>query len=286
MAAPAYNFKGGAGHAKAGPAQGRRNMVTGISTACLYPMETEKALEIMLGQGYRCFEVFLNSFGEMEKPFLRELKAMAAHYGARFVSVHPFTAVVESPLLFQTYPRRTEEGFRLYLKYMEAAAFLGAQYVVIHGAPRQSLWLEDEAYWERFGELYRRAASTGARPAQENVRTYKSLDPAFLKGMREYLGVDCAFVLDVKQCRITGQPVEAVSAAMGDRLCHVHLSDCRGEQPCLLPGAGDFDFPGFRRLLEGMGYQGAVVTEVYRSGFGGLEELEAARLAVEKAFRR
>lgn len=259
-------------------------MITGVSTACLYPMETENALRLLLEQGYRCFEVFLNSFGEMERPFLSELKAMAAHYGARFVSVHPFTAVMESPLLFQTYPRRTEEGFRLYLKYMEAAAFLGAEYVVIHGAPRQSTWLEDEDYWERFGELYRRAACTGARPAQENVRTYKSLDPAFLEGMRAYLGQDCAFVLDVKQCRITGQPVEKVAAAMGDRLCHVHFSDCLGEKNCLLPGAGDFDMAGFRRWLEGRGYGGAVVTEVYRASFGGVDELGRSRQVLEAAF--
>ncbi len=259
-------------------------MTPGVSTACLYPLETEKALRVLLEQGYRCFEVFLNSFGEMERPFLAELKAMGDAYGARFVSVHPFTAVMESPLLFQTYPRRTEEGFRLYLKFLEAAAFLGAKYVVIHGAPQRSQWLEDEAYWERFGELTRRGRDTGARPAQENVRTYKSLDPAFLRGMREYLGDDCAFVLDVKQCRITGQPIEAVSAAMGDKLCHVHLSSCQGEKLCLLPGEGDFDLVAFRRHLEGMGYTGAVITEVYRESFGQAEELGKSRLAVEKAF--
>lgn len=259
-------------------------MTPGVSTACLYPLETEKALALLLEQGYRCFEVFLNSFREMERPFLRELKAMGDHYGAQFVSVHPFTAAMESPLLFQTYPRRTEEGFAIYLKYLEAAAFLGAKYVVIHGAPRQNKWLEDEAYWERFGELYRQAASTGARPAQENVRTYKSLDPAFLRGMREYLGEDCAFVLDVKQCRITGFSPEEVGRAMGDRLVHVHLSDCRGEELCLLPGAGCFDLPAFRRQLESWGYDGAIVTEVYRTSFGEVDELEKARLVVEKAF--
>ena len=101
-------------------------MQTGISTACLYPMETEKSLEILLKQGYRCFEVFLNSAREMEKPFLRELKAMGSCYGASFVSVHPFTAAMESMLLFGDYPRRTEEGMDFYLRYAEAAAYLGA----------------------------------------------------------------------------------------------------------------------------------------------------------------
>lgn len=259
-------------------------MQTGISTACLYPMETEKALRLLLGLGYRCFEVFLNSAREMEKPFLRELKAMGAHYGARFTSVHPFTAAMESMLLFGDYPRRTEEGMDFYLRYMEAAACLGAGYVVVHGQMEGHGKLSDEEYWERFGNLYRRAAGTGARPAQENVRRLKSARPAFLKGMREYLGEDCAFVLDVKQCRLSGFPIEAVAGAMGGRLRHVHLSDCKGEEACLLPGTGDFDLAGFRRLLEGMGYRGAVVTEVYRSGFGEPDELEKSRAVLEKAF--
>lgn len=258
-------------------------MLTGVSTACLYPMGTEEALALLLRQGYRCFEVFLNSFGEMERPFLRELKAMGEHYGARFVSVHPFTAAMESLLLFSDYPRRTEEGFDFYMKYMEAAAFLGAEHVVIHGI-RMGGMLEDEAYWERFGELYRRAGPTGARPAQENVRQFKSADPAFLRGMREYLGDGCGFVLDVKQCRMSGFSIEEVSAAMGRQLRHVHLSDCRGSEPCLLPGAGTFDMPGFCRHLAGMGYEGAVVTEVYRSGFGDVSELARSRGQVEKAF--
>ena len=32
-------------------------MNIGISTACLYPMYTEKALETLLGQGFRLFEI-------------------------------------------------------------------------------------------------------------------------------------------------------------------------------------------------------------------------------------
>ena len=98
------------------------------------------------------------------------------------------------------------------------------------------------------------------------------------------MGEDCAFVLDVKQCRLSGFSIEDVAGAMGDRLCHVHLSGCREGEACLLPGAGDFDLAGFRRLLERAGYQGAVVTEVYRSGFGEPGELEKSRAVLEKAF--
>ncbi len=259
-------------------------MITGVSTSCLYPMETERALGVLLGQGYRCFEVFLNSFREMERPFLRELKAMGEGYGARFVSVHPFTSAMESMLLFGEYGRRVEEGYDLYARFMEAAAYLGAGHVVIHGQLQGHGSLEDEAYWERFGELYRHGDAAGAWPAQENVRRHRGADPAFLAGMKAYLGPSCGFVLDVKQCRMSGFSIEAVSAAMGDKLKHVHLSDCRGDEACLLPGAGDFDLAGFAGHLRGMGYGGAVVTEVYRDGFGGEEELGWSRVQVERAF--
>lgn len=259
-------------------------METGISTACLYPMETEKSLELLLSLGYRRFEVFLNAWQEMEKPFLRELKARAEAYGASFVSVHPFTSSSEGMVLFGNYPRRTREGFRLYHRYLEAAAFLGGEYVVIHGQPQGHGQLPDEAYWERFGELTRCAGDTGARPAHENVRRHRGASPEFLRGMREYLKEDCAFTLDVKQCFLSGYTVEETARAMGDRLCHVHLSDHGPTGPCLLPGAGEFDFAAFRRLLESLSYRGAVITEVYRHSFSVQEELQAARSVVEKAF--
>lgn len=259
-------------------------METGISSACLYPWETERALQTLLDLGFRRFEVFLNCWEEMCPPFLARLRALGDAYGASFSSVHPFTSAMESNLLFGDYPRRTREAFGFYRRYLAAAASLGAKYVVIHGQPLGHGALSDEGYWERFGELYRLGREEGAWPAQENVRNLRASDPAFLRGMRQHLGEDCAFVLDVKQCRMMGHPVEEVAQAMGGRLVHVHLSDCRAGEPCLLPGAGEFDLAGFRALLEAQGYQGSVITEVYRRNFGSLQELSAAKQAVEQAF--
>ena len=77
-----------------------------------------------------------------------------------------------------------------------------------------------------------------------------------------------------------------ISSKIFAPILSVHLSGCREGEACLLPGAGDFDLAGFRRLLERAGYQGAVVTEVYRSGFGEPGELEKSRAVLEKAFGR
>ena len=263
-------------------------METGISTACLYPMETERALDLLLGLGFRRFEVFLNCESELQRPFLQELKARAHEYGAVFTSVHPFTSAMESSLLFGNYPRRTAEAFAFYRRYCEAAVYLGGKYVVIHGQPLGHGALSDREYWERFGQLTHFTRDTGARPAQENVRNLRASDPAFLQGMRAYLGEDCAFVLDVKQCRMAGARVEDMVGAMGPRLVHVHLSDAAPGRPCLLPGAGEEDLPGLLALLGRAGFAGTLVTEVYRRNFEGEEELAASleftKNAVEGAF--
>lgn len=260
----------------------------GVSTACLYPMETERALETLLRLGYRRFEVFLNAMEELSPPFLRGLGERARAYGASFVSVHPFTSAAESTLLFGDYPRRTREGFDFYRRYLAAAAQLGARWVVIHGQPQGHGALSDEGYWRRFGELYQLGKEEGAFPAQENVRQHRSARPEFIAGMARYLGEDCAFVLDVKQCRMAGARVEDMVGAMGPRLVHVHLSDAAPGRPCLLPGAGEEDLPGLLALLGRAGFAGTLATEVYRRSFGGEEELAASleftKNAVEGAF--
>ena len=256
----------------------------GVSTACLYPMETERALETLLRLGYRRFEVFLNAMEELSPPFLRGLGERARAYGASFVSVHPFTSAAESTLLFGDYPRRTREGFDFYRRYLAAAAQLGARWVVIHGQPQGHGALSDEGYWRRFGELYQLGKEEGAFPAQENVRQHRSARPEFIAGMARYLGEDCAFVLDVKQCRMAGVEIGDMAQAMGPRLLHVHLSDGAPGRPCLLPGAGEMELTPFRRLLEGLGFGGVVVTEVYRDSFSQVEELANSLSYTKKAF--
>ena len=95
-------------------------MKTGVSTACLYPLEPERSLDLLLQLGYRRFEVFPNCMEELSPAYLRDLKGRADAYGAEFVSLHPFTSAMESSLLFGDYPRRTREAFDFYRRYMAA----------------------------------------------------------------------------------------------------------------------------------------------------------------------
>jgi sugar phosphate isomerase/epimerase len=54
----------------------------------------------------------------------------------------------------------------------------------------------------------------------------------------------------------------------------VRLADCfrNGKEEHLLPGAGDFDFPGLFQALNARGYRGH-----YMNAFGSLEDMLTAR---------
>ena len=59
-------------------------MRTAISTACLYPAQTENALETLLKAGFKTFEIFLNTESEVMPSYLLGLKAMLNNNGASY----------------------------------------------------------------------------------------------------------------------------------------------------------------------------------------------------------
>ena len=108
-------------------------MHIGVSTACLYPMETERSLDTLLSLGFRRFELFLNCFSEVKEDYVRSLRERLETSGAQALSVHPFTSAFENMLFFSDYARRTEDGLTLYRDYFRAANLLGASILVLHG---------------------------------------------------------------------------------------------------------------------------------------------------------
>ena len=75
-------------------------MITGLSTACFYPMTTEESLERTGALGFRTAEIFFNSFSELGGPILKKLEETRARYGIDVVSVHPFTSFAEGYIFF------------------------------------------------------------------------------------------------------------------------------------------------------------------------------------------
>ncbi len=258
-------------------------MIFGISTACFYPELTEKAAEWLASAKIPAAEVFLNSPSELAPEFLRKLRDTFQRGGTQVVSVHPFTSGLEPLLLFSEYERRFTDGVDLYRRYFEAAAYLGASYVVLHGdrKERQGSW---EFYFERYARLDEAAKSCGVRLLQENVERCRAGRGNFLAAMKKALP-NALFVLDLKQARRAGEDALALLRTLGSSVRHIHMSGCGPEGDCLPLHRGDFDCRGFLRELNDQGFSGSVVMELYRDNYGAYEELSQSVSILEKAFR-
>jgi sugar phosphate isomerase/epimerase len=251
-------------------------MYGAISTACLYPMEAEKALAELLALGFRHFEFFANCESEFSDTFIAQLRSMLGEADSRVYSVHLFTCGLEPFMFFSDYPRRFRDSLGQYARYFEKSARLGAEIVVFHGDRRDG-HLPIEEYCERFSLLAERAHQEGVTLAQENVARCRSASVKVISDMRRLLGDKARFVLDVKQALRAGESPFAMCDAMGQNLACVHLSDNTAQTDCLLPGKGTFDFAAFCAALDKNAYTGPLVIEVYRDSFAQLDEIATAR---------
>lgn len=260
-------------------------MNTAISTACLYPLETEAALNLLLRQGFRRLELFINAESEMEDDFIGLLQGRLKEYGAHVFSLHLHTSAFEPMMFFSSYPRRFYDSLQQYTGYFATAARLGAGVVVFHGDLSQGS-LPEEQCFERFRLLAEAARREGVVLAQENVSRCRSRSAAFMRRMRKALGPGAVkFVFDVKQALRAGESPADIIAAMGSDIVNVHVSDSLGSRDCLLPGRGEFDFPALLSVLRMQGYDGPLTIEVYRHSFGAPGELWQSALALEDVLR-
>jgi sugar phosphate isomerase/epimerase len=250
-------------------------MYMGISTACLYPMETEKALARLIGLGFRRFELFVNCESECTGRFAREVLQLLEGCGGRVYSVHLFTGSFEPFLFFTDYERRIADAVRQFRRYFRFARQVGAEMTVFHGALR-GYSIPIEKYCERFLRLGAAAQEERMLLAQENVSRCTSATVDAVRAMRACSGGRMKFILDTKQALRAGQPVREMLRAMGSDLVNVHLSDRRPEEDCLLPGRGEEDLPGLCAALAAQGYGGPLTIEVYRQNFKTAEELRRA----------
>lgn len=262
-------------------------MKTGISTGCLYPELTENSIKILTCMGFDRFEIFFNSFSELEPDYLDRLRYYLDSHSARVVSVHPFVSSFESFLLFSAYERRFIDGAAFYEMFYRAASRIGADKVVLHGLNTSyASSLSDKEYFRRYGIMQENALKYGVELLQENVNIFRSSRPEFISGMKEALPGKAAFVLDVKQALRAGVDPLSMADAMGDRLRHVHISDRNSEGMCVLPFAGNFDLNGFISGLAHRGYDGDLIIEVYRTGFDTLPQLMDSGVRLAQAVER
>ena len=261
-------------------------MKVGISTACLYPMETKLALQTLLEKGFRHFEIFFNTYREIQPDYVGYLKSLLDEYGASVKSIHPFTSGFEGMLLFSNYETRTQDGMEFYRQYFRAANQLGAELVVLHGQRLHSCCQGNRiGYFASFSQLVQLGKADGVTVVQENVNGFLSQNPDFVQTMRQELGEDASFVFDIKQAVRAGVDPYEMCRAMGDRIVHIHLNDNDDHRDCLVPWQGTMDYSHLFGHLFDQGFSQDIILEVYRTNFESLEELWQVKRKMEALLR-
>ncbi|OQA49352.1 MAG: Xylose isomerase-like TIM barrel [Firmicutes bacterium ADurb.Bin300] len=244
----------------------------GISTACFYPLETEKSLRRICERGVKSCEIFLNTVSELEDSFIKGISRLLTDNEVYVTSLHPFASFAESYALFSSYKRRFYDSLELLKRYFEVMNTFGAKVLVIHGG-KYSLSIPKEEYFERFGEIALIGKASGLITAQENVVHYLSESPDFMFEMSDALGDLFNMVLDIKQSLRAGvSPVEFISR-VGEDIAHVHLSDHNTQHDCIAPLLGEYDFASLFDKLGDIGYKGDYTLELYSSSYESEDEI-------------
>lgn len=250
-------------------------MKIGASSSCFYPLETEKSLERVGSVGINVTEVFFNAPSELKPDFLKKLCDIQKRYSMDVTAVHPFMSFSEGYNLFSSYYRRFEDSLEFYKNYFEAAATLGAKYLVLHGS-RGEKTIEDEEYAERLLKLVEEGETFGVFVTHENVVHYSGETPEFMEFLKSRLGEKFRMTLDLKQARRAGlDPFEFIER-LKSGIVHVHVSDCSKSEDCLTPSEnGLFDFSALFEKLKSVGFDGDCIVELYRSNFKDGHELKS-----------
>lgn len=255
-------------------------MPYGISTSCLYPMNTEDSLKTLGEMGVKTCEVFLNSISETTADFAELLNSIKNEYGMKITAVHPFSSFSETYMLFGEYERRYRDAADFYKRCFEVTAMLEADISIIHGM-RHGGKLPHEKYFERFAGLIESGKKHGVRVAQENVNGHFSSSPDFLNKMKTSLGRDFKLVFDVKQAVRSGyNPYEFAEEFKND-IVRIHISDNDSQSDCLPPGKGVFDFRNLYSIMESVNYAGEYIIELYRADFGDASELKESLIYLQ-----
>lgn len=256
-------------------------MKLGVSTSCFYPLETEVSLENLGKAGIKHTEIFFNALSELKQSFVDMLLDIQKEYGITVDSIHPTMSLAESFMIFSNYDRRYREAEEQYRRYSEIAAQLGAKYIIMHGGKPNGI-LTDEEYCERYMRLKEITQENCVDILQENVVRFRAGEIEFLRSMRNILGEDAAFCIDLKQSLRCGYDPYALIEEFSDNIKHYHISDHSVSSDCLLPGDGGFDFEGFFSVLKQKDFDGSCIIEVYNDCYRSYQDIYDSFAKFEK----
>ena len=257
----------------------------GMSTSCFYPLETEKSLEKVCKLGFGNVEMFINSYIELDEPFISEYKKLINEYGINLVSIHTTASFADGYNYFSDYYRRFKESIEVFKKYVELANLFSTEYLVMHGL-KNYMKHSDALYCERFSKLIDIAYENGVSLLQENVVDFRSESPDYIDYMKKSIGERFAMTLDIKQCRRAGyDPFEFIERHHGI-IKHIHISDYNEYSDCITPLKGNFDFGKLFETMNEYGYDGSYIIELYKHSYKDENEIKEAGIKLSKMLKR
>ncbi|MBR5742820.1 MAG: sugar phosphate isomerase/epimerase, partial [Clostridia bacterium] len=219
---------------------------------------------------------------EWSDDYIDLFRALLEEREMRVASIHPYQSGSESFMLFSDYPRRRRESVEYYKKCIRAAARFGARYFILHGPGRSAE--EFRPLYPHEIEVYRElldyGGEAGVEVLQENVRKFLSAFPETFRHLAEAVP-DLGYNLDFKQAIQSDQIIEDMIDAMGERIRNVHINDLDIHRRCRLPGEGRLDYRDLLTRLKNVGFDGVLVTEVYRRDISDLSRIRISRLFLE-----
>lgn len=244
-------------------------MKTGISTASFFLREEcENAIDKIVALGAGCAEIFLGTYYEYRPEFAKAVNGRLN--GTEVSAVHALSTNFE-PQLFSASRRVRGDAFYWLDQIMRSAQLFGASKYSFHGGISHSgsnNLNEIAGYLQGVIEF---CARYGVEVCLENV-SWCTYNRPGLFGELKNRCPQLNGVLDLKQARRSGYPAAMYIEDMAGSISHVHLSDVDERGAICLPGKGQYNFTELFKRLQGVGFNGAAVIEVYGNNYGDYSE--------------
>ena len=259
----------------------------GLSTGCFYQRSIFECLEMILGGGFSLLEI-CSSGSHLDYRDHTTVRAAARQMDQLGISAFSFHAPFADriDITSQDHDQRNTSVQEV-IAAAEAAALLGARYLVIHPGPEHPdrppgpdriSRLENCA--RSLDEIANHCRKIGLVCALENKLPHllfgNTADMLWLLGAMQETNIGVC--LDTGHAYLAGE-LETAPAKLSRHLCMVHASDNRGSfDDHLPPGTGSIDWTRVVQRLRQGGFAVTIMLEI--AGLGEIAQtLHAARTA-------
>lgn len=248
-------------------------MQTGISTASLFVRyTTEDALRYLAENKIKTAEIFLSTYCEYSKEFGKILKSVQGETDVH--SIHVLNTQFE-PQLYSIGERANRDAFLMLDQALQAGKEVGAKYYTFHGVARLKktpLNMDFERIGRITQKIIDKCKEYNITLSYENVHwAYYNYIGFFSELKKRVSGL--TGTLDIKQARQSGIHYSEFIKEMNSDIVTVHVSDVDENGKMCLPGRGVTDFNDLFLRLKDVGFDGAVLLEVYKNDYDNPSEL-------------